>query len=163
MNPVFYKRRMDIDQVSQFIQQQSETTKIYLGCDSECYKRNKEWWADYTTVVVVHINGNRGCKIFGEIVAERLYEQKKNRPSHRLMTEVYKVSELYLKLESVIGQREVEVHLDLNPNKKYVSSMVVDQAVGYIKGTCNITAQIKPNSFAASYAADRFKEIMNIS
>jgi predicted RNase H-related nuclease YkuK (DUF458 family) len=36
----------------------------------------------------------------------------------------------------------------------------VQQAIGYIKGTCNVDAQVKPNAFAASYAADRLKFIL---
>jgi predicted RNase H-related nuclease YkuK (DUF458 family) len=37
---------------------------------------------------------------------------------------------------------------------------VIQQAVGYIKGMCNIIPMVKPNAFAASYAADRLKEVM---
>lgn len=159
MNPV-YKKKMNDAEVAAFIAKQTPETKIYVGGDSECYKKNGIWYADYVNVVVVHINGNRGCKIFGEIITEQLFEQKKNKPSHRLMTEAYKVAELYLRLEDVFGDREVEIHLDLNPNKKYVSSLVVEQAVGYIRGTCNITPMIKPNSWSASYAADRYAEIV---
>jgi predicted RNase H-related nuclease YkuK (DUF458 family) len=34
---------------------------------------------------------------------------------------------------------------------------VISQAVGYIKGVCNVIPFVKPDAFAASYAADRFK------
>jgi predicted RNase H-related nuclease YkuK (DUF458 family) len=37
---------------------------------------------------------------------------------------------------------------------------VIQQAVGYIKGTCNVIPMVKPNAFAASYAADRLKEVL---
>jgi predicted RNase H-related nuclease YkuK (DUF458 family) len=73
------------------------------------------------------------------------------------MMEVYKVSELYLKLAEVLEGREVEVHLDINPNEHHASSNVVAQAIGYIRGTCNVIPLVKPNSFAASYAADRMR------
>jgi predicted RNase H-related nuclease YkuK (DUF458 family) len=33
----------------------------------------------------------------------------------------------------------------------------MQEAIGYIRGTCNVIPLIKPNAFAASYAADRFK------
>jgi predicted RNase H-related nuclease YkuK (DUF458 family) len=36
----------------------------------------------------------------------------------------------------------------------------VTQAIGYIMGTCNMKPKIKPNAFAASIAADRFKELV---
>lgn len=162
MSPVI-KRPLDIDFVKNFIQETSSTTKIYVGCDSECYRKDGIWWADYTSVVVAHINGNRGCKIFGEVVAERLYDQIKKRPAHRLMMEVYKASEMYLRIEDAIGDRYSEIHLDINPKKKFASSIVIDQAIGYIRGTCNVVPLIKPDAFAASYAADRFKEISRVA
>jgi predicted RNase H-related nuclease YkuK (DUF458 family) len=79
----------------------------------------------------------------------------------RLMNEVYKVSELFQRLADVLEDRHVEVHLDINPNQMYGSSCVVQQAIGYIKGTCNVTPMIKPKAFAASYAADRLKEVLS--
>ena len=72
------------------------------------------------------------------------------------MNECYKVSETYIALYDVLADREVELHLDINPNPKFASSEVVQQAVGYIRGTCDIDPKIKPEAFCASYAADRF-------
>jgi predicted RNase H-related nuclease YkuK (DUF458 family) len=150
----------DIEQVKQFIVEQSPETKVYLGADSERLNVRGIWYADYTLAVVVHIDGKHGCKIFGDIQRERDYDQKANKPAMRLMNEVYKVSELFQQLADVLEDRHVEVHLDINPNDKYASNIVVSQAIGYIKGTCNITAQVKPDAFAASYAADRLKFIL---
>lgn len=150
-------KKLDLDQVKNFIDAQTPETKIYLGCDSERIKIDGVWYADYILAIVVHINGNNGCKLFGEVQRERDYDQKYSRPSQRLMTEVYKVSELYLKLAEVLEGREVEVHLDINPDEEHGSSCVISQAVGYIKGVCNVIPFVKPEAFAASYAADRFK------
>ena len=107
--------------------------------------------------IVVHIDGKHGCKLFGEVIRERDYDQKQNRPRYRLMNEAYKVSDLYLRLVDVIIDREVEVHLDINPNEIHGSSCVINEAIGYIRGTCNVVPMIKPNAFAASYADDRYK------
>ena len=150
----------DIEQVKQFILQQSPDTKVYLGADSERLNVRGIWYADYTLAVVVHIDGKHGCKIFGDIQRERDYDQKANKPAMRLMNEVYKVSELFQQLADVLEDRHVEVHLDINPNDNYASNVVVSQAIGYIKGTCNLTAHVKPDAFAASYAADRLKFIL---
>jgi predicted RNase H-related nuclease YkuK (DUF458 family) len=152
-------KKLDINQVAEFIRAQTPETKIYLGCDSERVKIDGKWYADYILAIVVHINGNNGCKLFGEVHRERDCDQKASRPSLRLMTEVYKVSELYLKLEEVLDGREVEVHLDINPDEMHGSSCVISQAVGYIKGVCNVIPFVKPEAFAASYAADRFKSL----
>ena len=151
--------QMDIDEVKQYIQSCSKESKIYIGGDSERFKLKDKWFADYATVVVVHINGKNGAKIFGEITREQDYDYKPNRPSLRLMNEVIKVAELYYKLAETIGDRPVELHLDINPDERHGSSCVVTQAIGYIMGTCNMRPKIKPYAFAASIAADRFKEL----
>jgi predicted RNase H-related nuclease YkuK (DUF458 family) len=88
------------------------------------------------------------------------YDQKKSKPAMRLMNEVFKVSALFQELADVLEDRHVEVHLDINPDERFGSSCVVQQAVGYIKGTCNVTPMVKPNAFAASYAADRLKRVL---
>ena len=153
-------KKIDVVQVRDFIAALSSSTKIYLGADSERVKRNGKWYADYTLAVVVHIDGCHGCKIFGEVQTEIDYDHKASKPSMRLMNEVYKVAELYQKLVDAIGDKEVEIHLDINPDLKHNSSIVIQQAVGYIKGVCNVTPMVKPNAFAASYAADRFKGLL---
>lgn len=150
-------KKLNLEEVKAFIDAQTPATRIYLGADSERFNQNGVWYADYILAIVVHINGNNGCKIFGEVQRERDYDQKQSRPRFRLMNEVYKVSELYLKLADVIGDREVQVHLDINPNEMHGSSCVVNEAIGYIRGTCNVIPLVKPNAFAASYAADRYK------
>jgi len=153
-------RKINIDEVKAFIEAQSPETKVYLGGDSERFSIGDDWYADYTLAIVVHINGNNGCKIFGEVQRERDWDQKKDKPRMRLMNEVYKIAELYLKLEDVLEDREVEVHLDINPDEMHGSSCVINEAVGYIRGMCNVVPLVKPNAFAASYAADRLKWVM---
>jgi predicted RNase H-related nuclease YkuK (DUF458 family) len=153
---------MNVDAVKDFIMNQSPETKVYIGGDSERIMINDVWYADYTLAVVVHIDGKHGCKIFGDVQREKDYEKNKNRPRMRLMTEVYKISELYLQLADVLEDREVEIHLDINPDERYGSSCVVQEAIGYIRGMCNVVPMVKPRAFAASYCADRLKEIMNM-
>jgi predicted RNase H-related nuclease YkuK (DUF458 family) len=150
-------KKLDLEEVKAFIDAQSPETKIYLGVDSERFNVAGVWYADYITAIVVHVDGCHGCKIFGEVTRERDYDQRKDKPALRLMNEVYKVSEMFQKLAEVLEDRYVEVHLDINPDEMYGSSCVVQQAIGYIRGTCNVIPLVKPKAFAASYAADRFK------
>ena len=149
----------DIDAVKSFIQAQSAQTRIYIGVDSERVRENNTWYAIYTAAVVVHIDGRHGCRLFGEVSRERDWDQRADRPTTRLMNEVYKVSELYLRLADVLEDRLVEVHLDINSADEHASSNVVAQAIGYIRGTCNITPKIKPEAFAATNAADRLRNL----
>ena len=155
------RNKFNIQEVQQFIKSQSPETKVYIGGDSERMMIDNVWYADYTLVVVVHINGKNGCKIFGEVIRERDYDQRKDRPRMRLMNEVMKIAELYLKLDEVTDDYEVEVHLDINPNELHGSSCVINEAVGYIKGMCNVVPMVKPNAWAASYAADRLKDVIH--
>jgi predicted RNase H-related nuclease YkuK (DUF458 family) len=152
-------RTINIEEVRDFIESLGPQTKIYIGGDSERILVNDVCYADYATVIVVHIDGKHGCKVFGEISRERDYDQKKNKPRMRLMTEVYKIADLYLKLSDVLENRNVEVHLDINPNTHYGSSCVISEAVGYIRGMCNVTPFVKPNAWAASTCADRLKSL----
>ena len=150
---------MNLDEVRSFIQAQSLESKVYIGCDSEVFKRNDKWMINYYSVVVIHIDKHKGCKIFGQKTTETDYTKDKKKPLYRLMQEVYKASELYLSLSDVIDPRDVEVHLDLNPSKKHISNQIVEQAIGYIKSTCNVVPMIKPSAWAATSVADRFLKI----
>jgi predicted RNase H-related nuclease YkuK (DUF458 family) len=166
-NVEFYKeydsmtrRVFDIQEVKDFIDATSDETKIYIGADSERHRRGDDWYADYTVAIVIHYDGCRGCKVFGQVTSERDYDKRHDRPATRLMNEVYRASQMYLDLEEVIGDRHVEVHLDINPDILHGSSCVVQQAIGYVRGVCNVVPMVKPEAFAASYAADRLKEIL---
>lgn len=153
------RKKMNIEEVAEYIKSQSPETKIYLGGDSERFMIDEVWHADYTLALVVHKDGNKGCKVFGEVQRERDYDQRKDKPRFRLMNEVYKIAELYMKLHEVLEDRYVEIHLDINPDEHYGSSCVIQEAVGYIRGMCNVIPMVKPNAFAASYAADRLKDL----
>jgi predicted RNase H-related nuclease YkuK (DUF458 family) len=155
-------RNFDIEEVKAFIMNTSQATSIYIGADSERYRRGDGWFADYTVAVVIHIDGSRGCKVFGKVDTERDYDKRHDRPATRLMNEVYRASEMYLALEEAIGTRHAEVHLDINPDEMHGSSCVIQQATGYIRGMCGFQPKVKPEAFSASYAADRLKEILAV-
>lgn len=155
-------QKIDIEEIRQFMSTMGPDTKVYIGCDSERFKSKGVWYADYILAIVVHMDGRRGCKVFGEVQREKDYDQKVNRPFNRMMTEAAKAADLYLKMKEVFYDFEVEVHLDINPNENFGSSCAATAAVGYIRGMCNVTPLVKPNAFAASYAADRLKEVTGI-
>jgi uncharacterized protein len=153
-----YHRKINLNDVKEYISSCDPDTKIYLGCDSERINVRGVWHADYVVAIVIHINGNNGCKIFGQVTRERDFDKSNKKPRMRLMNEVYKVAEMYLKLAEIIDN-DIEVHLDINPNEMYNSSVVINEAIGYIKGMCNVVPLVKPKAFAASYAADRLKSL----
>lgn len=154
------KNNFNIQEVKNFIMNTSETTEIFIGTDSERYKKNNNWYADYTTAIVIHYDGCRGCKVFGKIETEKDFDQRKDKPVYRLMNEVMKATQMYIDLAESIGDRHFEIHLDINPDVIHGSSCIVQQAIGYVRGMCNIIPMVKPDAFAASYAADRLKDIL---
>ena len=153
-----HKHEIDIQQVTEFVNSCNTDTRIYIGCDSERLNINGVWFADFVTAVVVHIDGKNGCKIFGAVKRERDHDQRVDRPRMRLMTEVYMVADLYLKLNQLVAN-DIEIHLDINPDEMHNSSIVINEAVGYIRGMCDVIPMVKPNAWAASSVADRFKTL----
>jgi predicted RNase H-related nuclease YkuK (DUF458 family) len=152
----------DIEEVKEYIRNTSETSSIYIGADSERHRGNdNHWYADYTVAVVIHLDSSRGCRVFGKVDTERDYDKRHDRPSVRLMNEVYRASQMYLDLFDAIGDRHCEVHLDINPDELHGSSCVIQQATGYIRGLCGFPPKVKPEAFAATYCADRLKEILH--
>ena len=149
-----------IDEVVEYINNCDELTKVYIGCDSERFRKNRKWYASYTTVIVIHKSGNKGCKVFGETVKEADFCKKLNRPSMRMMNEVYKASDIFLQLSPLI-LNDIEIHVDINPNEKHGSHCAYSQALGYVKGVCGVTPKFKPESLAASCCADRGFSIHN--
>lgn len=156
-----YKKEIDIDEVARFAANCSLASKIYIGCDSERINFNNVWYADYITAVVIHIDSKHGCKIFGAVDRERDFEPKGDKPRMRLMNEVYRVSNLYLELSKVVEQ-DIEVHLDINPSENHKSNVVINEAIGYVRGMCNVIPMVKPYAWAATCAADRYKEIVGV-
>lgn len=143
-------------EVKDFLENTSPESSVYLGCDSMRIKKNRKWFALYTMVIVVHLDSKHGAKLFGYNVLESDHESNPSRPFRRMMNEAYKVVEMYNAFEDeLIMMDTVEIHLDINPSEVHGSSCAVKAASGYILGTCGIEPKVKPDAFAASYAADR--------
>lgn len=151
---------INMEEVNEFLSGCSEKTAIYVGCDSQVfYDKSGTRMAKYTTAIVIHIDGCRGGKLFYETSTERDFSPNKKKPSIRLMNEVYKVSDVYLRLTNEAENcldKDIEVHLDISPKKENKSSEVVREALGYIQGTCQVEPILKPDAFAASAVADNF-------
>ncbi len=127
----------------------SEQSSIYIGCDSlRIPAKNK---AVFSTVIVLHKDSKHGCKIFHNQVTIPDYGQM--RP--RLMTEVHYALEAFYAIEDIVGNRKLEVHLDVNPDPRHASNAVTSEALGWVR-SLGIQAKIKPDSFAATTAADHF-------
>lgn len=154
--------KIDKNKLQEYLRKMPEDTKIYFGADSERIRVDGVWYVDYLLVIIVHEGGNKGAKIFGEIQRERDYDKNLSRPKNRMMTEVYKISELYLNLRDVVEEFDVSIHLDINPDIRFGSSVACKEAIGYIRGTCMMEPVVKPHSWAGSNVADNLKNLIHI-
>ena len=132
----------------------NSNTKIYFGCDSVRIIKNNVWYARYATVVIVHKNGNNGCRLFSHESREIDYDVKQHRPRMRLMNEAMKVCQAYIQLAPLIDEFDCEIHLDINIDPQHGSSCVAKEAAGYVLGMTGVEPKLKPEGFAASYGAD---------
>lgn len=152
--------RIDFDKINEFLETCGPKTRLYVGCDSRVYyNSHRVRMVSYTTAIIVHIDGQHGGKLFYENMVEVDRNLDRKKPNLRLMTEVYKVSELYLNLINRVDNcldKDIEIHIDVNPQKEYKSSAIMTEALGYIRGVCQVDAKVKPEAWAASTVADAF-------
>lgn len=139
------------DQAKEAILNSSESSSVYIGADSIRFKKKDgRWYAKYSTVIILHMDSKHGAKIFHKNVEMPDYGNLRQ----RLITEAGFAIEAASEIIDVIGNRRMEIHLDINPNPKHKSNVAVKEALGYVKGTTGLDAVIKPHSFAATHAAD---------
>lgn len=135
----------DMELVREYIRNSSQSSKIYVGCDSRQTGRTTL----YVTVVVVHHDGNKGAKVFP------FYDRvpRINSTKYRLIQEAYYATYKALELQDTIGDRYLSVHLDYHPEDKHRSNAVVKEAIGFVLGQ-GLDYELKPHAHAASSAAD---------
>ena len=146
-----------IEEAKKAIIASSPQSSVYIGCDSIRFRKNKMWYAKYSTVVIVHTDSKRGCRLFHESIDMPDYGNLKQ----RLLTEVQYAVATATEIIEVLGDRHMEIHLDINPDPKHKSSVAVKEALGWVKGSLNMDAKIKPASFAATHAADHAVRHLN--
>jgi hypothetical protein len=129
------------------IMNSSKESAIYIGCDSLCNPKKNV--AEYSTVIILHVDSKHGCKVFHNKVRMPDYGNMRM----RLLTEVGFALEAFYAIEEVVGSRKLELHIDVNPDPKHASNIVTKEALGWVRGL-GLEAKIKPDSFAASTAAD---------
>jgi predicted RNase H-related nuclease YkuK (DUF458 family) len=153
--------KINKEEVRGLLKRLEPSTKVYFGCDSIRFKVKGQWYAEFTTVLVVHKNGRHGCKIFAQVDREKDNDQKAGRPFNRMMNEAIRVAEIYLEFEDMVYDfgLEHEIHLDINKDDIHGSSVAVKSASGYVQGMCNVIPILKPTAYAASYAADRGRRL----
>jgi uncharacterized protein len=136
---------IDMNEVREAIKNSSKESSIYVGCDSQNYKKN----TTFGIAIVIHIDSSKGGKLFVEISkTERMKSMRQ-----RLLKEVELAVMTSLELIDVIGDRYFEVHLDVNPNPKHKSNIVCKEAIGYANGQ-GLNCKIKPEAWCSTHCGD---------
>jgi predicted RNase H-related nuclease YkuK (DUF458 family) len=141
-----------IEEARKAILKSSDESSIYVGCDSIRFKTKKSdtWYARYCTVIIVHKDSKHGCSIYYDVQDIADYGNLKQ----RLLMEVQFAVDAATSIVDVLGDRKLELHLDINPNPKHKSNIAVKEALGWVRGSLGIDAKIKPYSWASSHCAD---------
>lgn len=146
-----------IEEAKQAILDSSQSSSVYIGCDSIRFRKNKMWYAKYSTVIIIHMDSKKGGRLFHASVDMPDYGNLKQ----RLLMEVQLAVSTATEIIDVIGDRHFEIHLDINPNPNHKSNVAVKEALGWVRGSLGMDAKIKPSAFAATHAADHAVRHLN--
>ena len=116
---------------------------VHVGTDSLQAGR----FTQFVTVVVILTPRKGGRVAYRREVVPRITSLRE-----RLLTEVWKSVDLGLHFSPIVSG-DLSVHIDANPVVAYKSSAYVQELVGLVVGQ-GFKALIKPESWAASHAAD---------
>ena len=122
--------------------------QIHVGCDS--HKRGDTYI--FAIVIAGYISRRGGTFYFHK---KRSKDDALDSMRFRLMKEAELAIEAARLLRNVFPSRNINVHLDLNPNKKYPSSKFLTSAVSWVN-SYGFRAITKPHSWASSSLADAY-------
>jgi predicted RNase H-related nuclease YkuK (DUF458 family) len=138
-----------IGDVVEFVREQARDGQVvHLGTDSLQRARHTR----FVTVVAILTPGRGGRAIWKRATCPRIGSLRE-----RLLREVWLSVELGLRLSPVVPG-PLHVHIDANPVERHKSSAYVQELVGLVVSQ-GFRAVIKPESWAASRAADRLVRV----
>ena len=74
--------------------------------------------------------------------------------SKRLLKETTDSLDLAIQIRDSLSNANIEIHADVNPDSRHLSSKYKNMISGYISG-CGFDVKVKPQSFVASSIADQ--------
>ncbi len=134
-----------IEDVLDFVRDNAgEGQSVHVGTDSLQLTRVTR----FVTVVAILNPGRGGRAAYSRDTSPRITSLRQ-----RLMREVWLSVDLGLRLHPVVPG-DLTVHIDANPVVTHRSSAYVQELVGLVVSQ-GFRAQVKPESWAATHAADR--------
>jgi uncharacterized protein len=133
-----------IPDIVEFVAEASRAGQaVHVGTDSLQSGR----FTQFVTVVVILTPGKGGRVAYRREIVPRITSLRE-----RLLKEVWKSVDLGLRFSPIV-KGDLTVHIDANPVVAHKSSQYVQELVGLVVGQ-GFKALIKPESWAASHAAD---------
>lgn len=117
---------------------------VFIGCDSKYYTSSTK----YATAIAVYLNP---CVTYW-YTKEKDPNMTRSIP-YRVWSEVEKAVEVANTIREKLPDINIEVHCDINSDKKFPSSTLNQSAMGYVSG-CGYVYRSKPNAWCASGCAD---------
>jgi len=138
-----------IDDVVAFVRDHAQDgQRVHVGTDS----LQSRHLTRFVTVVAILTPGRGGRALYHREAEPRIVSLR-----HRLLREVWLSVDLGLRLSPVVPG-ELTVHIDANPVVTHRSSAYVQELVGLVVSQ-GFRARIKPESWAATHAADRLVRV----
>ena len=131
---------LDYDLIRKTINESSLETSIYVGGDSSIIRNKGEKWVLFIVIVGIHIDSNKGVKVFKQAAWMPDYGPLRL----RLMNEVWAITAVATELIDHVDDRPFAVHLDINSDVNEKSSIVVKEAIGYVKAMLGVEKIIMP-------------------
>ena len=134
--------------ILEFLSNAGSNTTIHVGCDSHFVKND----CVFAVVVALCTPGKGGTYFFA-----RKKFQRKNflNMKLRLLREVENCLAMADLIRENIERDDIVVHLDINPNKLYKSSLVFTSATSWVKSQ-GYECIVKPDAWASSCLADAY-------
>lgn len=137
---------VNFDSVLKFINKVRSASELHVGCDSH-FVGGK---CVFAIVVALYQRGKGGTYFFARLKKDRKLFQN-------LKIRLLKETELSIQLADLvkIDEKNVSVHLDINPNPAYKSNVVFTSATAWVK-SLGYQCIVKPDSWASSWLADAY-------
>ena len=137
----------ELEEIKTYIKNSSEISPVAVGCDANYAGKNTL----FALSVGIHIDGKHGSRIF----RTRFKEKRRMGLIEKLRREASLVLELAQLVQPYCGKREFFVDLDLNPDEKEASNVIIKEAQSLIEAY-GFRVRVKPFAWMATYASDHF-------
>ena len=139
-----------IPDIVQWVKDETKNGQIiHIGTDSLQTGR----YTQFVTVVVI-LNPPKG----GRVAYSREVQPRITSLRERLNKEVWKSVDLAMRMPE---SPEMTIHIDANPNEKFMSSRYLQELVGLVVGQ-GFKALWKPDSWASTHCADHVVRLRSV-